>query len=158
MSAYALLQRQRQAAAFLSKSSLHVLSQRLMAQLQGNPCDQTHETSSLFDTLAHSLFLEISPSLGFQDSMFLLCVWLQLRLLCGPLFQEHSLKFPRVLCQACPVSNCKFSLDDRSKGLWEVNIQSTFTPRPDSRRLCDLRNYPSCASLFQRVKPQGSVG
>lgn len=45
-----------------------------------------------------------------------------------------------------------------SEGWWEANIQATFIPRPDSKGLCDLRNYPSRSSLFPESKTTGQCG
>lgn len=99
--------------------------------------------------------LNIKLSWYALQNLKFLFLWLP----CGSLYSLSSAvvqpnpDMPGTVC-----SWCKRKSWGRSEGSWEANIQSTLIPRPDSKGLCDLRNYPSHTSLFPESKAMGQFG
>lgn len=99
--------------------------------------------------------LNIKLSWYTLQNLKFLFLWLPCRSLYSPSGRvvQLSLNTPDTVCFSCQRKWCSWS-----EGWWEANIQATFIPRPDSKGLCDLRNYPSRASLFPESKTAGQCG
>lgn len=112
----------------------------------------------LLDFLASLILLKplnIKLSWYTLQNLKFLFLWLPCRSLYSPSGRvvQLSLNTPDTVCFSCQRKWCSWS-----EGWWEANIQATFIPRPDSKGLCDLRNYPSRASLFPESETTGQCG